>query len=725
MLVDVVASEAAKAVTASLADAGVAGIGQLIDLVRRKTGHHSPSLPSDVTAVAEMLAQHAERDPQWLAEMTRELAQRVPLTEGAIEPPPAPFYDRSAQRAAVTDRGLCIVAGQRGSGKTALARQLAADLVNRSLVGQASLDMDVFRDGDVARLAEAKRHVLRQLGVTDVAAAEPDLSFQYLRAPLHRRFVLVIDNLVSAEEVRVLAPGWPASTVIATTRNLTDDLRGLVRRSRCVELDGLDDDGAWAMLASRCAPGLLDAEPEATRELLDQFGRLPFAIEQLGVTLARRSGQPQPVATVLEDFRQRGITDTNELIARTLTATVDTLSASARKHYLFLAAHPGRHFTVGSADALLGESSRHSLDELTDAGLVTRSGSHYQIPWFARQYAKEHAEQFDAESSLAFDRVLTYFVGRAVAADLAGGDRLRRYQIPTLSRWPEDEDRIDWLDAERDTLAELVEQAYLQGRFEQAVQLCGALEVLLLHRGRYELCLLAFGLGLQAAHELGRPGLTARMYGLRGRIFTLLHLFEPASAELDRAWRHVHEVDDPELTSSTWEFTGRLAEEEAGRQTVARYGPAIDAFTHAVEIDRRTGHRRALGLHTRMLGNVLVKAGRPDEALVLLAEAGVNTTDPRNSSRVCTVRAKALLATGDLPDARSEIDRARWLADQTGATQYAYELVDIEAEVAFYSDDIGTARSHWGWLAQEHLNAGHPKAEYYLAQLNRLQAPPV
>ena len=107
----------------------------------------------------------------------------------------------------------------------------------------------------------------------------------------------------------------------------------------------------------------------------------------------------------------------------------------------------------------------------------------------------------------------------------------------------------------------------------------------------------------------------------------------------------------------------------------------------------------------------------------MLAEAVVATTDDRNGSRVCTVRAKAYVALGDAQAAKVEIERAHQLADRSNAGQYGYEMVDVEAEIALRMGDVGTARSRWGWLAQEFLNAGHPRSAKYLVKLNWL--PPV
>jgi len=577
------------------------------------------------------------------------------------------------------------------------------------------VDLDVLRDGDLPLPPEAKRHVLRQWGISEIAESEPELSQQYLCAGLHRRVLLVVENVLDAEEIDALAPGWPAALVLATTRRLTADLRS---RYRWFEIGGLDEDGARDMLAGHCgSPAMLAAEPAATATLLRQFGYLPRALQLLGGMLAFHADDDRPVATLLDRFAAEGISDTDGLLGRSLADTVAQLSQRGRADLLLLATHPAGEFTLAGADALLGTSARPGVDELRELGLVEVVGGRYRMSWSIRRYTAELAAPVDSDA--AFDRLLSFYVDRAVAADLAGGERMRYYAIPPVRPWDADRDRIGWLDDEADVLVALVEHAGTRGRFEQVGQLCGALEMLSVHRGRHEMCLRAFQWGVRAAERLGARALLARQHALSGRAATMLHQFDRATAELDAAWRVAATVDEPALTSSISEFTGRLAEERASTRPAPDWRPAIAAFTSSIEIDRRLGGGRALGLHARMLANVLVKDGRADAALPLLAEAAANTVpgDDRNASRVHTVWAKAFVVLGDLPAARRELDRATTLAANAKAVHYREELTDLAAEIEFREGDIDGARSRWGALAQECVDAGHPRSGVYFAKL--------
>jgi len=723
--------EVAKTLTAHVTTVGIAGVGHLIDLVRHKTDRQPDDLPKDPAEVAELLLEYGRADPRWAQQVAAALAGRLAGGLAAVAPPPAPFFDRDEVRKHVPDKGVCLFSGLHGSGKTAMVRKLAEELAGVFPTDRCSVDLDQFRDGDVLRISEVKRHVLRQIGVADPSAVESDLDQQYLSAPLSRRILLVIDNVVSVAELATLAPGWSESLVLATTRNLTTDLRA---RYPVIALDGLEPEGAKALLASRCGEPMLAAEPEATEALLTWFGRLPFAIEQVSGLLSRRIGEKGAVATVLDEFRAAGISTTDSLIAHTLAGSVALLSTTALRDFRLLAVHPGPDFDLAAARELLGAGFRASINQLCDVGLVSKLGAgHYRLPWLAKNYALENAgndgasaggDAADAEA--AFDRILDFYLADAISADFQRGrDRLRLCARPAEVRpWQhDDQSPIDWLDDHRETLGQLVEQACLRGRYVEVGQLCAALEHLMIARRRYDVCLTAFDFGARAARQLGEQALLARLYSLQGRAYTLLHIFDRAARSLGMASAVLAPLAgvDPQLESSILEFWGRYHEEQADYRLPGNYVPAIEAFDRCVAIDRqRPEYHRALGLHARMLANVLVKAGRAGDALRWLQD----TDELRNESRVYLVRAKAHTGIGDLASAGRDIEAAKYYAAQDGASEsYRYEMAEVEAEIAFRAGNIGAARSLWGWLVQEHLNAGHPKSVVYQAKLNRLPPP--
>jgi tetratricopeptide (TPR) repeat protein len=470
------------------------------------------------------------------------------------------------------------------------------------------------------------------------------------------------------------------------------------------------------------APIMLE-EPEQTRELLRRFGKMPFAIEQLGAILQKRAGTPNVVSTVLARFARTGITDTTDLIAHMLADTVGLLSEDMATAFVELAAHPRGEFTEESADALLGRSAERIVDELRAVGLVSPSwqGRH-RMHWYAKRYAAELAEQRGIDTGAAFDRVLAFYARRAVAADMVDEDRLRCYTVPEVEPWPAGLNRVDWLDAEAKVLAELAELAADRGRDEEVGQLCAGLEILMLHRGRYQLCLQALDAGVRAATVLDNRALLGRQHGLRGRALTMLHIFDRAQSELDTAWQIVGTVDNPRLVSSTCEMFGRLFEEQVDYQGTQDYTAAINAFDRALVIDRENRDHRATALHARMKANAMTKGGCAGEAPPLLTEAWklLLEQDNRNRSRVCLVWAKAAVAMRDPVTASTQLELSRRYADEAKATSYWAETTEVAATLAELTGDRAAARSRWGELVQYYVDNGHPRSLRYQRRLTEL-----
>ncbi len=726
-LQDVVMGEVAKAITASLAGAGIAGAGRLLRLVRRRTDRPATDLPTEIGELQDYLIRRAQDDPGWAERLALALPDTMVVASregvGPAFLPPVPFCDRGKLRDGLPENGIRVFAGPRGCGKTALVQQLAVDhAVRFPTYYRAGVDLDEFRMGDVLRIAEVKRHLLRQLGITDIAVADPELSRQYQRVPLFRRSLLVLENARGADELTTLVENWPAALVLVTTRRLTEDLR--VRFPQWIELDGLDEAGARALLASWCPEWLIDRERVAADTLLTRFGRQPHAIQLLGAILSQRTDEPTPIAGLLADFEHVGIRETDGLLGAVLSGQVGQVPEGIQEAFRLLALCPAGQFTVATASVLLDCSAHRArmvVGQLRELGLVEVARGRFRMSWSIRRFAAELGAPAGGETAL--DRLLAYYTDRAVAADLADGDRMRYYRMRQADPWPDGEDRIDWLDIETEVLAGLVEHAYRHGRDDEVGQLCGALELLSLYRGRYELCLAAFERGVLAARRQNESRLLARQHALCGRMATLLHRFDRARAELDAARTVAAALPEPALTASIWEFIGRLAEEEAGVGSMPDWQLAVEAFTNAVEIDRRGDEfGRARGLHARMLANVMVKAGRAREAGALLEEANIFTRDDRNASRLYTVWAKCHVIQGDLPEAREKLRRAQEFASRAGSDQYRVELDDLTAEIEYREGDIGRARSRWAAIAQDYVEQGHPRAMTFFAKLS--WAPP-
>ncbi|HJP75020.1 MAG TPA: NB-ARC domain-containing protein [Pseudonocardiaceae bacterium] len=716
-LEQILLDDAAKVIAGQVTRAGIAGAGKLAKSIQRRFAHSA-----DVTEISAELAEWTKSEPDWQAKLQALFDDTEPGAPATVAAPPDPYIDRDALLDQVRGRpeSVHLFHGFAGSGKTAFTYQVAEMLADIFPFNRCYLDVDRYRVDGVVRFGEAMIDVLGQLGVTEIADGETQLEKQYFGVLLARRVLLIIDNVAGDVELTRLAPNWRGCLVIATTRALTADLEV---KYRPAQLLGLADEDALALLADRPeAAAMIERERDTAIALLNWFGNLPLAIKEIGVLLADRAGERDPIAALLADVTATDITDLTELTALRLAATVDTLAPEAARSFPLLAALPAADFTADVAAALFGTTevrARAIIKDFDRAALLTSlGGARYRLPHFVRDYARKRAGGAGAE------RIAQYYLASAIAADLRGGGRLRRIPMPDTERvWPDIRTARQWLDDNREALGALVEQFYRAGQDEQVGQLATALENLMLAKKRYDVCLTAFEFGAKAAQRLGLPRLRARMIALQGRVCTLLHLFDRAMPKLAEAAGIALAEGDGELAASTAEFTG-LYHQTIGdwlTDSVARnaeYARAAACFADATGIDAPDS--RAYGIHARMHANVLVMLGRAGDALTELAglERCFEPEDERNRSRIATVRAKAYSLT-DQVRARTELALARQLAEQSNSLHsYRDELDDIEAEIAYRAADYRTAHSIWGRLLQDALTARHPKSTIYQAKLN-------
>ncbi|WIM96969.1 hypothetical protein ACTOB_000451 [Actinoplanes oblitus] len=716
-MIEILASEAVRVMAPGVAGAASGGARRLLALLTNR----GDRLPADPSARVAFILRRAREDETFAAELAQELVA-VDSVDAVAVMAPALFADRDEIRARLAAPGVRLIGGAHGTGKTSLALQVVYDL-RESINACAVVDLDAYRDGAVLRVTEVQQAVLRQLGVPHVDDTAPVVADQYRRALRHRRFALVLDNVAGAAEAEALVHPWEHATVLVTTRVLTQDLR-VWYPGRPEVLGGVDPDGAELILATRCGPEMLAAEPDAVRELIRRCDGIPSILGQAGAWLARRQGKPGAVAELVGRLRGEG--EVGTLFDDSVRLSVAELDAATAAGLATLAGHPGTDISDAGVAALLGRPADDLVDRLLDAALLVR-GPHGRLSllWSVRRYP--HAAGDDA----AFARYLRWFRDLAGAADLAMDPagvtdreregRLRRYPAPPESAWPFPHLRpVDWLQGEAHLIPDLLREAYHRGHHVEVLQLCGAMEALLTLRGHHWLCLDAIGWGLASAEALGATAALARLRALRGRIHLLLGHLDRAGTELAAAAALLAGLDDPQLESSMLEFQARLAEETARSGHPGDLSIAESRLRRAVTIDQRTGHQRALGLHLRMLANVLIEAGRPGEALALLAGAGAPAGDLRNAARLHMVRAKAYLALADGPSADAELHRARRLVTDSGATQYELELADLRARAARLSGDVETARSCWSWIAYQYFRAEHPRLAEYTALLNSL-----
>ncbi|MEU9784726.1 BTAD domain-containing putative transcriptional regulator [Streptomyces phaeochromogenes] len=415
----------------------------------------------------------------------------------------APFGGRAAELARLDVLQSCgsvaisVISGTAGVGKTALAVHFAHRERARFPDGQLYLDLHGF-DPDSQPLSPGKAlsRLLRSMGLEpqDILADEDEQIRQYRSLLDGRRMLIVLDNAVSAKQVRPLLPGDRSCRVLVTSRNRLD---GLVARNGAhqLTLEVLGPPEAQALLASVLGNERTSAEPEATRELARLCGRLPLALRIAAAQLAR--DPHRRIADLAAELSADGRLATLELhgdqssgIRGAFALSYRSLSPEPRRLFRLLGVVPGPDVTAEAGAALLDttpQRAKHLLRALAAAHLVeSPTTGRYRCHDLVREYAAERAqaEESQAKCAAALERLFSFYLRHAQAT---GSVLPWQYpQLPDDPAGPEPADvsgassvssdeAVTWLEAERENLLSAVNHAGRHGPRPFAWQLTTAL----------------------------------------------------------------------------------------------------------------------------------------------------------------------------------------------------------------------------------------------------------
>ncbi|WP_125780479.1 tetratricopeptide repeat protein [Amycolatopsis sp. WAC 01375] len=720
-LLQVVVDEAAKAAATSAVGAVSTAGRNVVSLLRERLGtgkSGKDTLSSRALAVARADKEWADR----LIEAVSELhAENASTATAGIEN----FRNHFAILADPPRTGLKLIVGPGGSGKTELARQIADRVQEDFPSGRVEVPLARYRDGDEFDAAAVKRYVLEEFGIPrgEIPVDDEQLDRQFLSVLVTRSFVLILDDVRLAAEP-ALFTRFRTSLVLATASVYSRELKAC--DPTAIELSGLDVEGARQLLVDFCGKVRPLDEPVEADQLIGLCDRMPLALREVGVTLAGRAGETRPVATLLDEYRATGVVDAEGAIQDSMRRTFARLSDAAAEACALLAEHPGGFFTRATAAAMTGDPK--VLDELIAAQLTVQSGDWYSLRILVGHYARK----LPADRDAAFDRLLAYVRDTAVAADFRENPRrLRTYVVPPKRTWELPVDHIDWLEWHRSLIGELVKLACLRRRYKETLQLAGAFEALVNKRWYWREFVEISDWAVKAveADEDAKPGQLPRALMMRGKARYLARWFPAALEDLDRAaeilagpavgiadrrWRT--------LRASLAEFRGRFHEEradllvhrQAGKAEIEReLSEAARRLRLACALSMELEDGPALAIHPRMLANVLIKLGEPAEAIAVL---GTMTAEGRNQARIEMVYANAYLALGELPEARARFGSAWNQLVSQRATQYAWELRELQARLMTAERDPG-AIEVWGSLAYDATQLGHPRADRYFTAL--------
>lgn len=323
---------------------------------------------------------------------TGAVAGHTPQPSAAVAPvPPVPsFTGRSGQLSAMSawlteprEEALTVlVSGAPGVGKTALACHIA----------------HLVRDG-----FPAGRFLVRMTGPDGAPRGGEEVAAELARTLRDRapgeRALLVLDDVVDADQVRPLLAVGPGGTAIVTSRR---GLAGLIAThgGQVQRLSVFTPEESHRLLLAVLGPERVEREPEAARELAELCGHLPLALRIAAARLLTRPGLAlaDGAAWLAEDPLARlSLTDSPGMsVNRVLEAALGRLEPRLAEAFVRAGALPAafRPQDAASALGLDRPEAEEALERLADSGFLEEGPpGPYRMHDLLRRYARRIAER--------------------------------------------------------------------------------------------------------------------------------------------------------------------------------------------------------------------------------------------------------------------------------------------------------------------------------------------
>ncbi|MFD9223266.1 tetratricopeptide repeat protein [Streptomyces sp. NPDC060064] len=632
---------------------------------------------------------------------------------------------RKAPRARVL-----LIAGRPGSGRTALAeelaRRVAADYPDGVLRARLSEP-----GGRRVPMERAARGLLDSLGIASPpGAGEDELTGMVREALTERRMLLLLDDAGDAEQVDPLLPDNPDCLAVAVAEG---PLTGIPDVRPCT-LGGMDAKSAIELLGTFTGSVRITVDPQAAESIAEECGGLPTALVLVGGWLAAR-----PRASVADVAKRlRALPDDSEQpkvgrpLARAFRLVYESLPPSAAGMLRLLSLAPGGIADAHTASALAGcslQTAEATLCDLADLGFVRSAGDHHEVPGALLPLLRTLLQTHDrpAEVQLARARMLERTVRqlhscRAITEPDGSPARMKLAGLPRALRFSTASAAAEWLrirlpallasarlaveDGELDTLARRLVAALVRalaahrGTEDAAAELYGLHQLVLgvaerrgLHReraaallnladldaqtGRTEEALARYRAALDAGRAANDPYATGRAMESVGGAYQELGDWQRAADWYGRAL--AQRQARGERTDEA-RLYGRLG---AVHTYAGRYGEALRNWRAAVAGYRRLGDLPSRARALSEVARVQEYAGRPEECLRTCQEAvewARQTGDARLQAALQLRLADTLDRLGDPTAARLHRAMAEKLLGTEGTDDSAYEIRSTSAK---------------------------------------------
>jgi len=589
--------------------------------------------------------------------------------------------------------GLVLVTGAAGVGKSALALRWAEAVGDQFPDGHLFVNLGAFDPAGPTAPGQVLRGFLYALGLpvdrVPVDAAEQAALFRSLTAD--RRMLIVLDNAVSAAQVRQLMPGGPACMVVVTARwrlgGLTAD------GATIVVLGPLGEQAAVELLSRVAGTERVADDPAAASSLVRLCAGLPIA---LSVTAARLAMHPRwPVRRMVselldEQHRLAGLSTRRDVsVQATFDLSYRSLSILEASCYRAVGSHPGAQFSADVIAAALDLSRRETvslLDALVEANLLEElSEDRYQTHDLIKLHARQLAPT-DPDRDRSAERIARWYLAAANVCDrlltpYRRGSTVDGSDLPAVDLGFGDRDgALAWLERERSNLVATVVVA-AETMPGLAWRIAYAMWPLFHYRRHHDDRMLVDQVAVTCARSIGNRLYEARML----RRLAFAHFdggrLDEATDLLESSLELCRELDDRYGIAAAIDGLGLVA---LARREL---GTAASHFAAELAICEELGERRRAGLAMLNLGTVDNAAGRPADALDHLGRAArrfaeLDDLDPYNAARTRLEYGRALAGAGQPEDAVTELSGALAEMRRLGSPRGQAQALQLLGELA-------------------------------------------
>ncbi|WP_143219403.1 AfsR/SARP family transcriptional regulator [Actinokineospora bangkokensis] len=517
-------------------------------------------------------------------------------------------------------RGVLVLDGMPGVGKSALAAHWGHRAQSRFNGGSLHVDLDGWDDGGVRPRAAVVDELLLALGRQVDGRGSPQEREVLLRQALADRHTLVVlDGVRDREQVKDLIKVLADCLVLITTRQRITSLTAWsgARRVHVPPLSPAESAELAARRFRARPPGRL------AEDLLAACGGLPLVVN-LAVehVVAFGAGALSADPARLLDLGGEGFS-----VASITGHTHRLLGGAPRRAFGLLGLHPGADFGAEVAASCTGlplGQAEACLSVLVDAHLLQpgRAPGRYRFHGLLREFARRRAGEEDgAARSAAVTRVVDHYLQSAATADelldpgTPKAPRLAPVPGAVRAALPDAAAAARWLRDERANVIAVLRLAADTGDHARAWRLAHAVGTHYDLHGCYQDSLVAHRVAIGSARADGhREAESSSSHDLG--VMLLRHgELEQAREHLDRGRRFAEEHGPPHALLAGLLHLG-LHELRRGRPAAAV--PLLErCLALGADDASRAGHTD-LAWVCAHFGEVRVQLGQPVEAEVLL-----------------------------------------------------------------------------------------------------------